>query len=45
MDEVIDWMTFYNHPRMHSTLGYVGPNKFEKNWLAAQVKKAALLVG
>jgi putative transposase len=25
MDEVIDWMTFYNHRRIHSTLGYVNP--------------------
>ncbi len=25
MDEVIDWMTFCNHRRIHSTLGYVSP--------------------
>ena len=25
MDEVIDWLTFYNHHRLHSTLGYVSP--------------------
>jgi putative transposase len=26
MDEVIDWLTFYNHrPDLHSTLGYVSP--------------------
>ena len=23
MDEVIDWMTFYNYRRIHSMLGYV----------------------
>jgi hypothetical protein len=23
MDEVIDWLSFYNHSRVHSTLGYV----------------------
>lgn len=41
MDEVIDWMTFYNHRRIHSTLGYVSPMQFEKNWHAAQLLKAA----
>ena len=41
MDEVIDWLTFYNHRRLHSTLGYVSPMQFEKNWFAAQLKKAA----
>jgi hypothetical protein len=41
MDEVIDWMTFYNHRRIHSTLGYVSPMQFEKSWHAAQLKKAA----
>ena len=41
MDEVIDWMTFYNHRRIHSTLGYVSPMQFEKSWNAAQLLKAA----
>jgi transposase InsO family protein len=30
MDEVIDWLAFYNHRRLHSTLGYVSPIQFEK---------------
>ena len=24
-DEVIDWLQFYNHRRLHSTLGYLSP--------------------
>jgi putative transposase len=41
MDEVIDWLTFYNHSRLHSTLGYVSPMQFEESWNAAQQLKAA----
>ena len=41
MDEVIDWLTFYNHRRLHSTLGYVSPMQFEKRWDAEQQLKAA----
>jgi transposase InsO family protein len=39
--EVLDWMAFYNAARLHSTLGYVSPMKYEKNWLAAQARKSA----
>lgn len=43
MDEVMDWLTFYNHRRLHSTLGYVSPMAFEKSRRAAQqqVKNSA----
>ena len=29
-DEVMDWLQLYNHRRLHSTLGYLSPMKFEK---------------
>ena len=41
MDQVIDWLMFYNHRRLQSTLGYVSPMKFEANWHAGQVNTAA----
>jgi transposase InsO family protein len=41
MDEVIDWLGFYNARRLHSALDYVSPMTFEKNWLAAQQGQAA----
>ena len=41
MDEVIDWLTFYNHSRLHSALNYMSPMQFEQRWLAEQRKKSA----
>ena len=40
-DEVIDWIAFYNHRRLHSTLGYASPMAFEQKWLARQISLAA----
>lgn len=36
MDEVMDWLGFYNSTRLHQTLGYVSPMVFEQRWLAVQ---------
>jgi putative transposase len=36
MNEVIDWLTFYNHSQLYSTLGDVSPMTFENRWHAAQ---------
>ena len=40
-DEVIDWITFYNHRRLHSALGHTSPMAFEQKWLAGQISLAA----
>jgi transposase InsO family protein len=40
-DEVIDWINFYNAKRLHSTLGYVSPNNFEKSWRESKIRIAA----
>jgi putative transposase len=40
MDEVIAWMLWYNRARLHSTLAYVSPMRFEETWLANQPRKA-----
>jgi transposase InsO family protein len=38
---VMDWIAFYNHRRLHSTLGYLSPMQYEQRWYEAQRKKAA----
>ena len=35
-DEVIAWLLWYNQTRLHSTLTYLSPVRFEQDWLAAQ---------
>ena len=35
-NEVIDWLLRYNRTRLHSTLVYPSPMKFEQDWLANQ---------
>lgn len=38
---VLDWVAFYNHRRLHSTLGYLSPMQYEQRWQATQRKMAA----
>ena len=39
-DETIAWLLWYNQTRLHSTLAYVSPVRFEQDWIAAQAKQA-----
>jgi len=41
MDEVVAWMFWYNRTRLHSTLAYVSPMRFEENWQANQPRQAS----
>jgi putative transposase len=40
-DEIMAWITSYNHSRLHSTLGYLSPMAYEKKWLATKQTEAA----
>jgi transposase InsO family protein len=40
-DEAIAWLLWYNQTRMHSTLGYASPVKFETEWENTLAKAAA----
>jgi len=41
MDEAVAWMLWYNRTRLHSTLAYVSPMRFEENWLANKPRQAS----
>jgi len=38
---IMNWIAFYNHRRLHSSLDYLSPMQYEKHWYEAQRKKAA----
>jgi len=38
---ILEWIAFYNHARLHSSLGYLSPMQYEQRWIAAQRKNAA----
>jgi hypothetical protein len=40
-DEIIAWLLWYNRTRLHSTLAYVSPMRFEENWRADKPGKPA----
>jgi putative transposase len=40
-DEIIAWLLWYNRTRLHSTLNYVSPIKFEQDWNQAITTVAA----
>ena len=37
----MDWLTDYNHRKLHSYLGYLSPMAFETKWFAQITKVAA----
>ena len=38
---ILDWISLYNHTRLHSSLGYLSPMQYEQRWIAVQSTKAA----
>jgi transposase InsO family protein len=40
-EEGIDWLRFYNHRRLHSTLGYLSRTAFEKKRLVEKERLVA----
>ena len=41
MDDVVAWLFWYNRVRLHSTLAYVSPMRFEENGHANQPRLAS----
>lgn len=44
--DLADWLErIYNNGRLHSSLGYLSPIKFEQNWLAHKTANSGLVLG
>jgi transposase InsO family protein len=35
INAIMSWIAFYNHRRLHSSLGYLSPMQYEQRWDAA----------
>jgi Integrase core domain len=44
-DEVLDWLHWYNRKRLHSTLNYVSPMEYEREWKQRAAQEASEQTG
>ena len=38
-DEIMDWLLWYNQERLHSTLSYISPMKYEESWQVMKLQQ------
>jgi hypothetical protein len=44
-DEVLDWLHWYNRKRLHSTLNYLSPMEYEREWKHRAAQEASEQTG
>jgi putative transposase len=44
-DEVLDWLHWYNRKRLHSTLNYLSPMEYEREWKQRAAQEASEQTG